>query len=210
MFLLLVFAIMMQAPVQPSMPKILLIAREPIRPGAETGYDRIESDTARLAVKFACPHPYLALEPLSGAKNEVWWLNWFASREEVEWVGEAYKKNAAWNAALTKNQKLKERLTEKPSEQFVDYKPQADSQPWAAGRAPYVVVAINPATHLHGSNAFLGRDGTRYELLMMNTRQEAERAALGSDCIVLEVVPRWSFPATEWVDAAPGLWHAKR
>jgi hypothetical protein len=210
MFLLFVFAMMMQAPAPPSMPKILLIAREPIRPGAQTGYDRIESDTARLAVKFACPHPYLALEPLSGAKNEVWWLNWFASREEMESVGEAYKKNAEWNAALTKNQKLKERLTGKPTEQLADHEPQADSQPWAAGRARYVVVAINPATHLRGGNLFLGRDGTQYEILMMNTRQEAERAALGSDCIVLEVVPRWSFPAAEWVDAAPRLWNTKR
>jgi len=92
MFFLFVFGMMMQAPGPPSAPKILLIAREPIHPGAEAGYDRIESGTARLAAKFACPHPYLALEPLSGAKNEVWWLNWFASREEMESVGEAYKK----------------------------------------------------------------------------------------------------------------------
>ena len=210
MFLLFVFAMMMQAPVPPSVPKILLIAREPVRPGAEADYDRIESDTARLALKFACPHPYLALAPLSGAKNEVWWLNWFTSPEEMESVGEAYKKNAGWNAALTKNQKLKERLTGKPTEQLADYEPQADSRPWAAGGARYVVIAINPATHLRGSNVFSGRDGTKYEILMMNTRQEAERAARGSDYIVLEVVPRWSFPATEWVDTAPQLWNTKR
>jgi len=207
MFFLFVFGMMMQAPGPRSEPTILLIARERIQPGAEAGYDRIESGTARLAAKFACPHPYLALEPLSGAKHEVWWLNWFASREEMESVGEAYKKNEAWNAALTKNQKLKERLTGDVVEQLADYEPQADSQPWAAGRTRYVVVAINPATHLRGSNVFKGRDGERYEILMTNTRQEAERQALGSDCIVLEVVPRWSFPETEWVDAAPQLWN---
>lgn len=210
MFLLLLFAVMMQGPAPPLMPKILLIAREPIHPGAETEYDRIESDTARLAAKFACPHPYLALEPISGAKNEVWWFNWFASQEELESVGKAYKMNEAWNAALAKNQKLKARLTGKAVEQLADYEPQADSPPWAAGRARYVVVAINSATHLRGSNVFKGRDGARYEILMMNTRKEADRAALASHCIVLEVVPRWSFPATEWVDAAPQLWNTKQ
>lgn len=95
------------------------------------------------------------------------------------------------------------------SQQIADYEPQADPRPWAAGRARYVVVAINPAAHLHGSDVFKGRDGARYEILMMNTRQEAERAALGSDCVVLEVVPRWSFPAKEWVDAAPQLWNPR-
>lgn len=206
MLLLLILAMMMQAPAPPSTPKILLIAREPIQPGGEATYDRIESDTARLAAKLACPHPYLALEPLSGAKKEVWWFNVFASQEEVESVGEAYKTNEAWNSALLKNQRLKQPVTGKIVEQLADYDPQADSQPWAAGRARYVVVATNPAAHLRGSNVFKGRDGTRYEILTMKTRQEAEQAARGKDFVVLEVVPRWSFPAKEWVEAEPQLW----
>ena len=57
-----------------STPRILLIVREPVKSDARTKYDRLETDTAVLAVKLRCPHPYLALEPLSGAKNEVWWL----------------------------------------------------------------------------------------------------------------------------------------
>ena len=206
MFLLLILAMMMQAPAPPSTPKILMIAREPIQPGGEATYDRIESDTARLATKLACPHPYLALEPLSGANNEVWWFNVFTSQEEVESVGEAYKKNEAWNSALMKNQKLKQSVTGKVVEQIADYDPQADSQPWAAGRVGYVVVATNPATHLRGSNVFKGRDGTRYEILTMKTRHEAEQAARRKGFVVLEVVPRWSFPAKEWVEAAPRLW----
>src|SRR6201993_1931523 len=108
MFLMFIVAIMMQAPAPPSTPKVLLIAREPIQPGGAAKYDRIESETARLAAKLACPHPYLALKPLSGAKDEVWWFNGFASQEEFKSVGEAYKNNEAWNAALMKNQKLKQ------------------------------------------------------------------------------------------------------
>jgi hypothetical protein len=48
-----------------SAPKILLIARETLKPGAEAEYGPIESETAVLAAKLGCPHPYLALQPLS-------------------------------------------------------------------------------------------------------------------------------------------------
>ena len=191
-----------------SAPVILLIAREPLTPGAEGEYDRIESETAALAARLGCPHPYLALQPLSGAKNEVWWFNAFDSQDELNSVGEAYKTNQAWNAALTNNQKRKEPLTEKPIEQIADLEPQADSQAWTLGRARYVVVAINTAVRLSGSNVFQGRDGTRYEVLMANSREEAERAAHGKDFVVLEVVPRWSFPAREWVDGNREMWKA--
>ena len=173
-------------------PRILLIAREPLNPGAEAAYDAV------LAVKLGCPHPYLALQPVSGAKNEVWWFNGFDSQDELNSVAEAYKTNEAWNAALTKNQRRKEPLTGKGIEQLADLEPKADSQPWAVGRARYVVVAINPAVRLSDSSVFQGRDGTRYEILMANAREEAERVARGVDFVVLEVVPRWSFPARDW------------
>lgn len=193
-----------------SAPRILLIAREPLKPGAEAEYDPIESETAVLAAKLGCPHPYLALQPLSGAQNEVWWFNGFDSQDELHSVAEAYKTNEAWNAALTKNQKRKELLTGKGIEQLADLEPQADSHPWAVGRARYVVVAINPAARLSGSNVFKGRDGTRYEILTANAREEAERVARGEDFVLLEVVPRWSFPAREWVDGNREMWKRKR
>ncbi len=193
-----------------SAPSILLIAREPLKPGAEAEYDRIESETAALAATLGCPHPYLALEPLSGADHEVWWFNGFDSQDQLSSVGEAYRKNEAWNAALTKNQQRKEPLTGKPVEQLADHQADANAQPWALGRARYVVVAIDPPAHLPGGNVFKGRDGTRYELLTTNTRAEAEQLARGKDFVVLEVVPRWSFPAKEWVEGNPELWTKKR
>jgi len=118
-----------------SAPTILLIARESLKPGAAEEYDRIESETAVLAAKLGCPHPYLALQPLSGAKNEVWWFNGFDSQVELNSVAEAYKTNEAWNAALTKNQKRKEPLTGKSTEQLADLEPQTHSQPWRGASA---------------------------------------------------------------------------
>jgi len=189
-----------------SAPRILLIARERLKSGAEAKYDRIESETAVVAAKLGCPHPYLALEPRSGAKNEVWWFNGFDSQDELNSVADAYKTNKAWNAALAKNQKRKESLTGKAIEQLADLELRVDSQPWAGGRARYVLVAINPAAHLSSSNIFKGRDGTRYEVLMANAREDMERVARGKDVVVLEVVPRWSFPAKEWVEGNREMW----
>lgn len=179
-----------------------------MKPGAEAEYDRIESETAVLAARLRCPHPYIALQPFCGVKNEIWWFNGFDSQDELNSVAEAYKTNEAWNAALTKNQKRKEPLTGKSAEQLADLEPQVDSQPWAVGRARYVVVAINPTARLSGSNVFKGRDGKRYEILMANTRKEAEWVARGKDFVVLGMVPRWSFPAREWVDGSPEIWKA--
>jgi hypothetical protein len=68
------------------------------------------------------------------------------------------------------------------------------------------VVAINPAAHLSGGNVFKGRDGTRYEILTANAREEAEQVARGKDFVLLEVVPRWSFPARVWVDGNREMW----
>jgi hypothetical protein len=208
-FLPLILAMMIQAAALTPPPKILLIAREPLNPGAQTEYDRIESETARLAAKFRCPHPYLALLPLSGSQDEVWWFNGFSSQDQVNSVGEAYKSNEAWNAALTNNQKRKEPLTGKGTEQFADLLSHPHGQPWALGRTRYVVLAINPAAHLPGGSAFQGRDGKRYEILMMDTQDEAQRVARGKDFVVLEVVPRWSYPAKDWIAANPALWKTR-
>ena len=177
----------------PEPPNILLIAREPLQPGAEAQYDRIETEMAGLAATLRCPHPYLALKPLSGAKDEIWWFNGFDSQRQVDSVGEAYKANEGWMAALTRNQERKAPYTGTPIEQLTDLEPRADSEPWTAGVAQYVVVAVNPVEHLSGSHVFNGRDGTRYEILMAKDRADAERVARGKDVVVLEVVPRWSF-----------------
>ena len=44
-----------------SAPRILLIAREPLNPGAEAEYDRIESETAVLAAKTPDYEPEVGL-----------------------------------------------------------------------------------------------------------------------------------------------------
>ena len=60
---------MMESVPMPS--PILLIAREPLVAGRENAYREIEEETARLSASFGCPHPYLAMESLTGPKENL-------------------------------------------------------------------------------------------------------------------------------------------
>ena len=60
-------AMQIATPSQP--PQILQIHREALKPGSEAVYQDIEEDTARLQAKLGCPHPYLAIESLTGSKE---------------------------------------------------------------------------------------------------------------------------------------------
>src|SRR5437660_12853369 len=101
------FTMMQSAP----MPTpILFIAREPLVAGRENAYREIEEETARLSARLGCPHPYLAMESLTGPK-EIWWFTGFDSPEDQRQVGEAYQKNAPFSAALQKNRDRKSPVT---------------------------------------------------------------------------------------------------
>src|SRR5271170_5189038 len=93
-------------------PPILFIAREPLVAGGENAYREIEEETARLSSRLGCPHPYLAMESLTGPK-EIWWFNGFDSPEEQRQVAEAYQTNAPFSAALKKNSDRKATMTGK-------------------------------------------------------------------------------------------------
>jgi len=54
----------------------------------EKAYREIEAETPRTGVKVGCPHPYLAMESLTGP-NEIWWFNGFDSPEDERQIAEA-------------------------------------------------------------------------------------------------------------------------
>lgn len=49
----------------------------------------------------------------------------------------------------------------------------------------------------------------RYEILTANMRKEAEEIARPNGFLVLEVVPRWSFPAKERTDGNREMWKSR-
>lgn len=64
----------MQIAAQAQPPQILQIHREALKPGTDAAYREIEEDTARICRELKCPHPYLAIESLTGP-HEVWYFN---------------------------------------------------------------------------------------------------------------------------------------
>lgn len=189
---------------------ILLIAREPLAAGREKEYREIEEETARLSAQLGCPHPYLAMESLTGPK-EIWWFNGFDSPEDQREVGEAYEKNAPFSAALKKNSDRKAPVTGKVIEVYAKYRPDLSrGEQWIPGHGRFVVIAVTKAQLSGAGTVFQAADGTFFVFSPARNRKQAERLAGSIPGSTVAVVrPSLSFPAKEWVAADPRFWGAK-
>ena len=183
---------------------------EPLKPGAEAAFNRIEEERARISATLGCPHPYLGAESVTGPK-EVWWFNGYQSSTEREQVYDAYAKNAPLMAAFQASAQPKADLTLKPIEVFARYRPdQSEGTPWMLGHGRYLVIMRHdPTTRLVGT-VFEGADGSSFVVRSADTREEAEaiKVSAGQGTTVLAVRPSWSFPAAEWIAADPEFWGA--
>ncbi|HYL12532.1 MAG TPA: hypothetical protein VEV41_05835 [Terriglobales bacterium] len=190
-------------------PKILQIYREPLKPGVEAEYDRIESDTARKCAKLRCPHSYLAIESVTGPK-EVWWFNAYDSVADKNQVADAWAKNKVALKVLGKNSKRKARLTSKATNVFANYRQDLSAGPlWLIGHGRFLVITATKTTQpIHGT-VFEADDGTRFVIVPALTREQAEMAAAaGAASRMFAVRPLWSHPAEEWIAADPEFWRA--
>ena len=99
----------MQILAQSRPPQILQIYRDLLKPGSHAAYGEIEQDIARLSAELRFPHPYLAIEPLTGPE-EVWFFNGWESAAEQKQVADDYAKNSPLVAALETNGKRKAKI----------------------------------------------------------------------------------------------------
>ena len=191
-----------------SMPSpILLIAREPLVAGRENAYREIEEETARLSARLGCPHPYLAMESLTGPK-EIWWFNGFDSPDDQRQVGEAYQKNATFFEALKKNSDRKAAVTGKIIEMVAHHRPDLTrGAPWILGHARFLAITVSKDRPSGIGTVFQADDGTFFVFLPARTRKQADRlAAAVPGSIVTVARPSFSFPAKEWLAADPEFW----
>jgi hypothetical protein len=111
--------------------------------GRENAYREIEEETARLSASLGCPHPYLAMESLTGPK-EIWWFNGFDSPEDQRQVAEAYQKNTPFSAALKKNSDRKAPVTGKVIEVVAQYRSDLTSGiRWVFGHGHFLAIAVS-------------------------------------------------------------------
>lgn len=198
----------MQLSAQPRPPQILQIYRDFIKPGSYAAYAENERDIARVAAELGFPHPYLAMEPLTGPK-EVWFFNGWQSPAEQKQVAVDYAKNAPLVAAFETRGKRKAGLVVKPVEVFANYRPELSrGTPWSLGIGRFLVITVTKTDSRIDGTVFETSDGTRFIFAPAKTRQEADAkaAAAGSEARVFAVRPYWSLPAREWVAADPAFW----
>lgn len=192
-------------------PQLLQLYRERLTPGSEAEYHTIEEDTARLAAALGCPHPYLGVESVTGAK-EVWWFNGYTSSAEQRQVADDYAKNTRLMAALQNNSLRKAGLTLRPFELVTNYRQDLSAgAQWILGHGRFLVIAVTNGARRITGTVFEGLDGTCVIVTSAYTRQEADAAkALAGDAAdIFAVRPSWSFPAKEWSAADPLFWQPR-
>ena len=193
---------------QEEIPQLLLIVREQVRPDSVETYATNESEIAGTCARLTCPHPYLALTPISG-RTEVWWLNAFASREDKERVDRAWASSESLMAELRPLGKRKEQLRQALRTTLTTHRP--DLSPGAAWRvegARFFVVTVGLGDRQPEGAVFESPDGQWFVITPAATRAAADRVAAGADAgsLVLAVQPQWSFPSDDWVAADPDFW----
>lgn len=200
----LALAAMQVAPAGP--PPILQIYREPLKPGVGDEYDRIESDTARQCARLRCPHPYLALESLTGPQ-EVWWFNGYESEADRKQVAAAWAASPGVLAVLGRNGKRKAALVGKPVESIARYRPDlSEGERWRLGRGRFLVIWSGTGTPALKGTVYETDDRVRLVIVSARTREESEAMAAGSQARVFAVRPSWSHADDAWIAADPELW----
>jgi len=188
-------------------PRILQVVREPLRPGVDAEYDRIESEIARECARLRCPHPYLGLESLTGPK-EAWWFNGYDSAADQERVAQAWAKNKEALAALGRIGQRKAQLTDKAVEVFANYRRALSVGPsWLLGEGRFLVITMTRSEPRNGT-VFEADDAVRFVIVPARTRAEADTAAAtaGPETRVFAVRPSWSHPAEDWITSDPEFW----
>jgi hypothetical protein len=206
-----VFAgLLMQAAALSPPPQILQIVREPIKPGQDDAYRVIEEETARLSAAEGCPHPYVAAESLTGAK-EIWWFNGYQSAAEQKQVADAYARNTRLLSSLQRQSARKSVLTMKPIELVATYRADMSvGTPWTIGNGRFLVIAMTTRPGKRDGTVFEMPDGTYLVVRSTRTREAADRLAEAGST-VFAIRPTFSFPAPEWIASDPSFWrHTSR
>jgi hypothetical protein len=193
-------------------PRILFVSREFWKSGHETELNRIEAEAARTCIDLGVPHPCLGIESLTGSK-EVWYINGFASTEELEQITKAYNKNPELLAAMNRFAQQRTKFKLHPnSEGIATYRAELSrGLELELGRDPFLVIAVTKNKPHSDRTVFETQDGVRFVVSAAKTHMEADEklSAAGPDAKIFAVRPEFSMPAAEWLAAHPSFWVSK-
>jgi len=177
---------------------ILEIYRDRLKQGSEDTFRAVEEDAARICADLQFPHAHLAIEALTGPR-EVWWLNAFESDAEIQQVARDFAQNPALVAALGLISKRREGLTETPIDTFASYRADLSrGAHWKLVGARFFAVTVTKGEPQAEGSVFEAPDGTRFILLPVRTRRQADAAATAAggegETTVFAVRPYWECP----------------
>jgi hypothetical protein len=203
-----VLAFALSAYTQENPPRVLQIYRDFLKPGSDNTYRRIEEKAARICMKLKCPHPYLAIESLTGSK-EAWFFNGYDSPAEQKQVAEDYQKNPVLMKALSQIANRKTGLISEPANVFANHRPELSrGTPWRLGRGRFLVITVTNSNRKVEGTVFETNEGTQFIIRSAQTRHQADEwaGAAGSETRVFAVCPKWSMPAKDWTVDDPAFW----
>jgi hypothetical protein len=189
-------------------PQLLLIVREQVRPDSAETYATNESEIVRTCARLTCPHPYLALTPVSG-RTDVWWLSSFSSREDKERIDRVWASSGNLMAELRPLAKRKEGLRQALTTTLTTHRPDLSAAAaWRVDGARFFVVTVGHGDRQPEGAVFESPDGERFVITPATTRATADHfaAGAGANSLVLAVQPQWSVPSDDWVAADPDFW----
>lgn len=193
-------------------PRILYISREFWKPGHEATLRRIEAEAARICIGLGVPHPYLGIESLTGPK-EVWYINGFASAEELAQVTEAYSKKPELLAVMRRFATQRTEFQSQPNiEGTATYWPELSrGSEWVMGEERFLVITVTKGSPHSDGTVFESQDGLRFGVTAAKTRTEADAklSAAGPSAKIFAVRPEFSMPAAQWVASDPSFWDPK-
>jgi hypothetical protein len=191
-------------------PQVLLVVQERLKPDRVRAYDKNEREIARMSARLKSPHPYLALESVSGAK-EVWWLSAFESEADKDRVMQAYERHHELAVELRKLGGRKAAFRYEPATIVTTYRGDlSDEGAWSMSGARFFVVTVTNEERKFDGSVFEAPDGRRFVFAPAATRRQADQkaAVAGPRARVFAIRPLWSYPADAWVAADPDFWRA--
>jgi hypothetical protein len=177
-------------------PKILHVYRDFPKPESFSEYAKVVEDAARICADLHYPHPYSAMESLTGPK-EVWFLNGYKSQADREKVSLDYANNSALKAALEQIAARKNGLAADPIELFANFRQGMSRGPlWAPGQSHFVVATLTLLSLKVEGTVYETEDGKRLIMKSAQSRGEAQKLAAASpDTHAFAVRPQWSMPS---------------
>ena len=157
-------------------PQILEIYRDYLKPDAIAANRKLEKRAEDLCRKLGFTHPYLTIESVSGPA-EMWYLNGFDSKAEVEKLRREYQQNAKLQAALDDITRQKVPLKRLEStDEFVNYRPELSrGDPWIIGRGQFFVIVFFDGDPPLNGTVFEMKDGSK---MLLRTTQDSSEARI--------------------------------